>query len=200
MSVHLYLNPELTERISEGDMTNPDADTFDGGLGESKDRQIFIANEQATLASAVTEDATELSISAPMSHDGDYIIIESEIVKVISGGGTTALTVERGVCATTRSAHPESTMLYSAVRCTDLVVSPIDDSGTDETTWCALAMTQEGLDLTVPGEQLIIGDKEYNQTISFWRRITVPPGTPLQNNTDLKFRVTGTETLITIQE
>jgi len=30
-------------------------------------------------------------------------------------------------------------------------------------------------------------------TLSFWRRCTVPPGTPVQNKTDLKLRLTGTE-------
>ncbi len=42
MAIHLYLDEELTQQISEGDLTNPDADTYNGTDGEIKDRQILL--------------------------------------------------------------------------------------------------------------------------------------------------------------
>ena len=43
------------------------------------------------------------------------------------------------------------------------------------------------------GAPLNLGDKAHDMTISFWRRCMVPSGTPVQNKTDLKLRLTGTE-------
>ena len=56
-----------------------------------------------------------------------------------------------------------------------------------------LAANQAGLDSAVAGESLNLGDKAHNTTLSFLRRVTVPAGTPVQNKTDIKLRVTGTE-------
>ncbi len=42
MAIHLYLDEELTQQISEGDFSNPDADNYNGTDGEIKDRQIFV--------------------------------------------------------------------------------------------------------------------------------------------------------------
>ena len=72
---------------------------------------------------------------------------------------------------------------------------PVDTSGTDESAWCVLALTEGDLDTAVAGDALALGDKSFNSTISFWRRITVPAGTPVQNKTDLKLRLTGTLSL-----
>ena len=56
-----------------------------------------------------------------------------------------------------------------------------------------MALTQSGLGTAVGGAQLNLDDKAHDVTLSFWRRCTVPSGTPVQNKTDLKLRLTGTE-------
>ena len=198
MSIHMYLDAELTEPISEGDMTSPDSDTYDGADGESKDRRIWIANEQASLVGDVLSNDNTIQISVPAFGDGDYLIVDDEIVKVVFGGGTTLLAIERGALGTVAASHVSSSRVYAAVRHTDLVIAPVDIAQTSETGWCALALTEESLDQATPGMPLDIGDKAYDQTLTFWRRITVPPGTPLQNKTDLKLRLTGTEHLVTL--
>jgi hypothetical protein len=71
----------------------------------------------------------------------------------------------------------------------------VDVSGTDESSWCKLATTQAGLDAAVPGQPLALGDKSFNSTMSFWRRISVPAGTSAQRKTDIKLRLTGTLSL-----
>ncbi|MHB9038472.1 MAG: hypothetical protein ACYC64_17610, partial [Armatimonadota bacterium] len=95
MSLHLYIDAELTQQISEGDMTSPDSDTLDGSNGESKDRQLFVANEQTTLSAALDAVQSAIALAAPRFADGDVIIIDSEEMRVVSGGGTTAITVQR---------------------------------------------------------------------------------------------------------
>ena len=50
MAIHLYEDITLTQRISEGDLANPDDDTYNGTDGEAKDKELFVANEQAVLS------------------------------------------------------------------------------------------------------------------------------------------------------
>ena len=73
------------------------------------------------------------------------------------------------------------------------MLDPIDETGTDEAVWYRLALTQAGLDTATQGAPLNLGDKAFQQTLSFWRRCTVLPGTPVQNKLDIKLRLTGTE-------
>jgi hypothetical protein len=195
MSIHIYKDAELTEQISEGNMTNPDMDTFDGSSGESKDRKLFIANEQTSLATAIDAVQSQITLFSPRFGDGDVIVIGSEQIRIVSGGRTTTPTVQRAIYGTESAAHAQGTKVYSACNYTGLIVESVDTSGTDESSWCALATTQEDLDTAVPGQALVLGDKSFNSTISFWRRIAVPAGTTVQNKTDLRLRLTGTLSL-----
>jgi hypothetical protein len=196
LSIHLYKDAELLQRVSEGDMTAPDTDVFDGTAGEEKDRQLYLANEQTTLAAQIGAADTVLSLSDARFTDGDSIIIGTEMMVVASGGGTIAITVNRAQEGTSAVSHDTGARVYSACNYTDLSLQPVDVQGTDESSWCAVASTQEELDACTPGEALILGSKTYDQVLSFWRRITVPPGTPMQNKSDLKFHITGTESLV----
>jgi hypothetical protein len=196
MSIHIYKDEALTQQVSEGDMTSPDTDTFDGSAGESRDRRLFVANEQTTLTQALDAVTSDIPLAAPRFADGDVIIIDSEEMRVIAGGGTTALIVQRAIYGTQPATHAQGAPVYSAINYTNLTLVPVDTSGTDESAWCSLALTEDGLDSAVPGYALALGDKTHNSTISFWRRISVPAGTQVQNKTDLKLRLTGTLSLV----
>ena len=193
MAIHLYKDAELTQQISEGTLTNPDSDVFNGTDGESKDRQLYLANEQTTLASNITSTQTSVTLASARFADGDTIIIDTEQMVVTAGGGTTSLTVQRGQNGTAKAAHTSGTPVYSALTYTTLKVKPVDSSGSDESEWCKVALAQAELDTAVPGAELSLGDKAHDVTLSFWRRFTVPAGTPVQNKTDLKLRITGVE-------
>jgi len=196
MSIHIYKDVELTEQVSEGDMTNPDTETLDGSAGEFKDRELFIANEQTTLAEAIDAVTSDIVLAAPRFMDGEVIIIGTEEMRVLSGGGTTQVTVQRAVYGTQPAAHAQGTKVFSACNYSELSVEPVDTSGTDESSWCTLALTQEGLDAATPGQALSLGDKSYNSTISFFRRLSVPAGTGIDKKTDLKIRLTGSMSLV----
>jgi hypothetical protein len=71
--------------------------------------------------------------------------------------------------------------VYSGYDYTGLVVDPIDEFETDESVWYKLALTQAELDTATQSAPLDLGAKPHDQTISFWRRCTVLPGTPVQN-------------------
>jgi hypothetical protein len=114
-------------------------------------------------------------------------------MRILSGGGTTVLAVERGYGGTTPAAHDAGAAVYSGYDYTGLVIEPVDVAGGDESDWYVLALMQAGLDTAVGGAPLNLGDKAHDVTLSFWRRCTVPSGTPVQNKTDLKLRLTGTE-------
>jgi hypothetical protein len=193
MAIHLFEDSALTQQISEGDLTNPDDDTYNGTDGESKDKELFLANEQSALASPLASGETSLQLAEPRFADGEVIIVDAEQMRILSGGGTTTLGVERGYGGTTAAAHNAGAAVYSGYDYTGLVLEPVDTAGGDESGWYALAATQADLDTAVPGDPLNLGDKPHDTTISFWRRCTVPPGTAVQNKTDLKLRITGTE-------
>ncbi len=193
MSIHLFKDAALTQQVSEGTLTSPDSDTYNGTDGESKDRQLYLANEQTTLAADITSIQTDITLASARFADGDTIIIGTEQMIVTAGGGTASLTVQRGQNGTAKAAHTTGTAVYSALSYTTLKARPVDSSGTDESSWCRLALTQAELDTATPGAELTLGDKAHDVMLSFWRRFTVPAGTPVQNKTDLKLRITGTE-------
>ncbi|MCE5322362.1 hypothetical protein LLG46_03485 [bacterium] len=193
MSIHLYRNTDLTDQISEGTMANPDSDIYNGSDGESKDRELFIANEQTALATAMNSSQIDVQLSYPRFINDEAIIIGSEQMRILSGGGTTNLTVERGYGGTTPTSHSSGTKVYSGYDYTGLVVQVLDTTDSDESSWCRLAATQTDLDSATPGAQLILGDKAHAAKLSFWRRIAVPAGTPVQNKIDIKLKILGTE-------
>ena len=192
MAIHLYLDAALQNRISEGDLSNPDRDEFNGTTGESKDRQLFLANEQVSLQTAMDAVTTTVKLTKAGFVDGMTIRIGTEEMKISSGGGTAQLTVIRAQNGTTAATHAVSDIAYAAYNASGIEILPIDDAGTSETSWVKLATTQAGLTTAVAGASLVLPDKTYTQSISFWRRCTIPAGTTVQNKTDLKLQVTAT--------
>lgn len=193
MSIHLYKDTDLTQQISEGTMANPDSDIYNGTDGESKDRELFLANEQTTLASAMNSSQTSIQLTDARFANDEAIIIGNEQMRILSGGGTANLTVERGYGGTTPTSHSSGTKVYSGYDYTGLVVQALDTAGSDESSWCRLALAQVDLDSATPGAQLILGGKPHATKLSFWRRVSVPVGTPVQNKTDVRLRILGTE-------
>ena len=151
MAIHLFKDSELTQQISEGTLANPDSDTYDGTDGESKDRELFLANEQTVLAANITSTQTNITLASARFADGDTIIIDTEQMIITAGGGTTSLTVQRGQNGTAKATHTSGSAVYSALGYTTLKVKPVDSSGTDESDWCEVALTQADLDTAVPG-------------------------------------------------
>ena len=172
MSIHLFKDAQLTQQVSEGTLVSPDSDTYNGTDGESKDRQLYLANEQTTLAANITSTQTGITLASARFANGDTIIIGAEQMIVTAGGGTTSLTVQRGQNGTAKAAHSSGAPVYSALSYTTLKVKPVDSSGTDESGWCSLALTQGELDTATPGAELTLGDKAHDVTLSFWRRFT----------------------------
>jgi hypothetical protein len=189
----MYKDAALTERLSGGGGANPDEDTYNGTYGQSHDRQLFLANEQVALAEEVDASATTLTLQAPAFSDDETIIVDAEQMKVLSGGGTTSITLTRGYAGTTAASHAAGAIVYSGYNYSEISVAVVDMAGIDESSWYSFAVTQAGLADALPGEPLQLADKTYTEVLSFWRRCTVPPDTPVQNKTDLRMRVSGVE-------
>jgi len=119
MAIHLFEDSALTQQISEGDLTNPDDDTYNGTDGESKDKELFLANEQSALASPLASGETSLQLAEPRFTDGEVIIVDAEQMRILSGGGTTTLGVERGYGGTTAAAHNAGAVVYSGTTTRD---------------------------------------------------------------------------------
>ena len=192
MALRFFKDAALTSRISEGDFSNPDEDTFNGTTGESHDRQIFIANEHTVIKTALGYTDTTVYLAQPRFADGEIIIIGSEQVTIVSGGGTTTLQVIRSEVV----GYAIGTTVCSGYAYSDIEMTVLDTTGTDETGWVKLALTQAGLTSATPGAKLLVGDKSPNQTLSFWRRVTVPAGSQVQLKRDLQLKATATVTPI----
>lgn len=195
MAIHLYKDPSLTDQVSEGgSLSNPDSDSYNGTTGETKDKQLYVANEQTTVAVGVDASVTTLTVADARFQNNEAIIIEGEQMLITAGGGSTTLTVQRGYNGTTAASHNPGLPVYSAYNYTSLVVQPVDtEMSGDETAWVLLALSQSGLDAATPGATLTLGDKQYFETATFWRRVVVPAATPVQNKTDLRLRLAGIE-------
>lgn len=191
--IHLYKDAALTQQLSEGDMSAPDDDIYNGTDGDSKDRELFLANEQTGLAAGISAVATTIQTTEARFTNGQYVIVDNEQMRVTAGGGTTTLTVTRGANGTTATTHTAGARIYTATDYTTLTVEVLDTVGTSEATWYRFSKTQAGLDTANPGASLNLGSKQHGATLSFWRRVTVPAGSPVENKIDLKIRVSGWE-------
>lgn len=196
MAIHLFKDAELTQQVSEGTLESPDSDVFNGTDGESKDRQLYLANEQTALASDIDGAVTTITLAEARFADGEVIIVDAEQMHITGGGGTAELVVERGYAGTNADNHSSGTKVYSGYNYSDLAVLPVDEVGSSEAAWVKLAANQAGLESAVAGTSLTLGNKVHNSILTFWRRVTVPAGTPVQNKTDIKLRLTGTESPI----
>ncbi|CAM2070203.1 hypothetical protein SCOR_32810 [Sulfidibacter corallicola] len=194
MTLRVFLDAALTNPISaDGDFSNPDTGTFNGTDGDSKDRQLWIANSQAALSAAADASQTQISLTRPVFADGDVLVVGFEHLRVFSGGGTVTLTVERGYAGSTAAEHIADAVVYSALDHGDVTVSVYDAEGSDERQWIRLAVDQAALDTATDGASLVLGAKPHDQVLTFWRRVTVPAGTPVQAKIDLGLEISAIE-------
>ena len=193
MAIRLYKDAELTLPLSDGGWSNPDLDAFDGTHGESHDRELYLANEHAVLADSIDAETLTLFLETAYFGNDEVVIVDAEQMKIVAGGGTTELTVQRGYAGTLAAPHELGATVYSGYNYTGISVGTVDSAGPDDTAWYSFAVSRQELNTVQPGVPLALADKTYQQTLSFWRRCTVPPGTPVQNKTDLRILVTGVE-------
>lgn len=74
MAIHLYTDSGLTQQISEGTLASPDSDTYNGTDGQAKDRELFIANEQTTLAANITSTQTSITDAGLVRADTQLVV------------------------------------------------------------------------------------------------------------------------------
>jgi hypothetical protein len=73
----------------------------------------------------------------------------------------------------------------------NIVITPIDNSGADESTWVKLAVTLVGLDTAIAGDPVISPNLDVGMTFAFWARITVPPSTTEELKQDISLKLEG---------
>ena len=203
MALHIYEDQQITKQLSEGDMSAADFSLLEGQIGSYSDKKLFVANENTHLAADISGSNTVISFAqSGRFANGQVIVIDEEQMLITSGGGTAAATVQRGYNDTAPVGHAHDTVVYSGYYYLILGVVGMDVSPEYPvpSSWCQLALTQEGLSQAVPGEAVSWGQapipisvKLHNQTLSFWRRVTCPAGTPVQYKTNIKWRVWGIE-------
>lgn len=202
MALHIFGDANLANQFSEGDMSNPDFVLVEGETGSSySEKQLFLANEQTTLVAGVNELATELSMTVARFTDGECIVVDNEQMLVVSGGGTNTLTVQRGYNETAAAVHEAGARIYSGYCYFVLGAVALDTTDTPAvpSDWCSFALTQQGLEIAQPGGSLqwiTNGQptfKNYNETLSFWRRVRCPAGTSVRYVRNVKWTVIAIE-------
>lgn len=181
---------ESAQQPISGDMSDPIRLLI--GDGQHEDMQLFLRNPSAPLSAGIDADDTEITFEdAPYFEDGDFLIVGSEMLQVVSGGGTNTLTVQRGIGGTTPAEHLEGAIVWSGYDYQNVSVSPVDTAGDDESGWISIAEDQEGLDTATPGDPLDITEKSYDETVPLWVRVSVPDEHPSSVKQDLRLRVQG---------
>lgn len=196
MAIRVYFTDSVSaDPVSEGDLSNPIFFQINPDLDPDEEKTLFLANERATLASDVDAAATNIPLTETGRFaDGDYLVIGQEIVKILSGGGTTSLTVARAQTGSTAAAHTAGDIVYSGYNYSDISVEYQDTEGTDESTWTRLVWAGGDLDLVEDGNAITAQNKAYNEVLEFRMRMTVPGSEPVHYKHDLVLRVTAVET------
>ena len=172
----------------EGAHTQDDEDNYNGSSGEVKEKKLVLAPAQTKLAAGITAAAEIITLTAPVFDDSDhpYIIVvsgeNSEIMKIVSGLGTTVLAVTRGDSPISASAGDP---VYNAYTYESISIQASDEEGDDETDWFRYAPDVAGS----PGEYgASLGPSNFTNpttdSYTFWREVTVPEGQPAQRKGD----------------
>jgi len=201
MALHLYADVSLNTQFSEGNMSEPDFALVDGEMDDYNHKQLFLANEQTSLAAGVTELDTEIPLLSPRFHDGEAVVVDNEQMLVVSGGGTNTLIVQRGYNETPPTVHAQGVLIYSGYDYFLMGAIGLDMSEYPPvaSTWVSVALTEEALQTVEPGMTvpwMVNGQptfKKFNETVSFWRRVRCPLGTPVQFVRNIKLMVLGIE-------
>ena len=78
--------------------------------------RILARSEHTTLNGSINSSVTSITVAsaASLPLEGEYrILVESELMTVTAGQGTTSLTVTRGVDSTTAASHADAKSVHS---------------------------------------------------------------------------------------
>ena len=109
-----------------------------GDIGETKVIDLYLAIQQAVLAADIADTvSTTVTLDQPMFFDANYlvIVVGTEKMLITGGNGTDTLTVQRGYNGTTAATHTTGDRVYSAYNATEITITSVDNSGTDESGW-----------------------------------------------------------------
>ena len=192
-SMNVYLtNSAGAAPVSSGDLLNPIQFTINPDVDPDEDKTLYLANERATLNGQINDETDTIVLNeSGRFANGDYIIIGDEVLFILSGGGSTTLTVERGRYNTTPAVHATGAVVYSGYRWTDITVEFVDNDGTDETDWTRLAWAGENLNDKEDGNSITASAKDYDEVLEFKMRLTVPTNQAPHIKSDLAIRVTA---------
>jgi len=76
--------------------------------GVTTEKRLLRRRDASTITAGINASVTTIAIASALRFDGqnlDYLLIDSEIVRVTAGSSGTTLTVERGALGTTAATH-----------------------------------------------------------------------------------------------
>lgn len=119
----------------------------------------------------------------------------AELTNLVSIDGTNPVSTTHTSTGSTQEVRLWLFNDNAAKRYESIIIDPIDETNTDESTWVQLAPDNAGS----PGNYLSLGAPLSMSNISdmtgkpFWVKVTTPSVADSQNKTDIKLKVTSTE-------
>lgn len=194
MSVlRLYEDSGLSERITYGqNFSNPDEALLSEDT-TSSDKQLYLAVERNTLADAIDSTQVEIPVSdifPNMFGEGIVIRVDSELM-MVSGINGNYLTVSRGFSDTSSVDHVLGSDIFASYDSSNIIVEAYDrEPGTGASIdWWKFALTQVGLDSPDATNIIDLGNLNFDETVSFWRRITIPPSEGFGSHLDVSMNL-----------
>ena len=176
-----------------GGQESADESDYAGVSGEAVEKKLFVAPAQTNLAEAIDDSQTEIEVDEAVFDTSLFpvIVCESEKMLITSGFGTTTVTVTRGHNGTTAASHADDTVIINGYEYQTVEIDSADLVSPDESGWVEYAPDSTGS----PGsfaagpitesEIAALASIDYNESVTFWRKITVPASTAATRKTDV---------------
>jgi hypothetical protein len=185
---------------------NPDDGVFDGNLGQSTAKQLWLGSERTTLDANILAGDLSLVTDDDRFSPGMVIKIGTEKILIGAKAGTTLSALTRGYAGTIAAGHTAGDTIYAAYDFTNLSIEAYDTNppgDTSETNPVSGLPYYQFLNTNGPWGSGPTDEVRYpsvggfallhNASFSFYRRCNVRPATPTQTKQDIKIRVQGTQ-------
>lgn len=169
--LRIYSDLALTDMFSRGgNFSNPDTSDVSGSYPQNSAKAIYVAPEQGLLSGAIDDSQIQIETSAALFAltNWSQIIINSEVMLITAGHGTTTLTVTRAYAGSSAAAHVDGAAVVAHYNFTNIKILSPDSSLT------------HALDVAgSPGSYaatLALSNLAYNAYQKIWRKVVVSAG------------------------
>lgn len=170
--LRVYNDSALADLVTRGgNFANPDTSALSGGsYPQTSVKAVYVAPEQGLLSGAIDDSQIRIELAAARFAltNWSQIIVNSEVMLITAGHGTTTLTVTRAYAGTSAAAHVDGAAVVAHYNFWNIKIFSPDSS------------LEHALDVAgSPGSYaatLSLSDIAYNGYQKIWRKVTATSG------------------------